>query len=483
MSTKTILKHLLLLPIALCEVCICFCQDLPAADQTTWHSVQQINDNAFQKLNNEYTGLSATLNKQSLRLLDKLEAKERKLYAQAAVTDSARAKQLFEGSKQRYEALRAKLTGQQPVQLKQYLPGLDSMQTSFQFLNQFKSGGQLQQATASLGRLQSNVQYANEIQDFIKERQQQLSTLVDTRLKAQLTAFNKDAYYYGQSLSRYKAALQDPQKQEAMLLSVLRKLPAFQQYMQRNSYFAQLFPAGNGNANAAVAVTGLQTRGQLSGFLQQRAGLPAGQADAVPDPQQYIQPQLPDAQSQLNNLNNKLSGLGGKDAGTATMPDFKPNSQHTKSLFKRLEYGINIQSQHSSGLLPSLSDIGITVGYKVSDGLVTGVGASYKLGWGNGFRHIQLTNEGVGLRSFIDLRAKGSFWLSAGFEENYTQAFKNLDDLHYQVNAWQKSALAGVMKKIRVGKKEGNMQLLYDFLAMMQKPSAQPLKFRIGYTF
>jgi len=49
------------------------------------------------------------------------------------------------------------------------------------------------------------------------------------------------------------------------------------------------------------------------------------------------------------------------------------------------------------------------------------------------------------------------------------------------VNLWQKSALAGITKKYKMGKKEGNMQLLYDFLAGQQRPVAQPLKFRIGY--
>jgi len=43
--------------------------------------------------------------------------------------------------------------------------------------------------------------------------------------------------------------------------------------------------------------------------------------------------------------------------------------------------------------------------------------------------------------------------------------------------------LIGLSRKYKVGKKEGNMQLLYDFLYGRQTPPGTALKFRIGYTF
>ena len=91
---------------------------------------------------------------------------------------------------------------------------------------------------------------------------------------------------------------------------------------------------------------------------------------------------------------------------------FKPNSQKTKSFFRRLEFGINIQSQRSNGYFPVTSDIGLSLGYRLNDKSTIGVGISYKVGWGKNIQHINITHQGVGLRSFVDWKIKGSFWLS-----------------------------------------------------------------------
>jgi hypothetical protein len=39
------------------------------------------------------------------------------------------------------------------------------------------------------------------------------------------------------------------------------------------------------------------------------------------------------------------------------------------------------------------------------------------------------------------------------------------------------------MKKYQLGKRENNIQLLYDFLARSEVPQGQPLQFRIGFGF
>lgn len=105
------------------------------------------------------------------------------------------------------------------------------------------------------------------------------------------------------------------------------------------------------------------------------------------------------------------------------------------------------------------------------------------MGWGSGFRNLKITNQGVGLRSYIDIKAKGSFWISGGFEYNYMKEFEELTDIA-NPDIWQKSGLIGISKKYRIAKnKQGIIQLLYDFLAREQTPGGQSLKFRIGYRF
>jgi hypothetical protein len=75
---------------------------------------------------------------------------------------------------------------------------------------------------------------------------------------------------------------------------------------------------------------------------------------------------------------------------------------------------------------------------------------------------------------------KGSIWISGGYEFDYQHEFEKIDELK-NVNAWQKSGLIGLTKKYKVGKKNGNMQLLWDFMSYSQVPRTTALKFRVGY--
>jgi hypothetical protein len=60
------------------------------------------------------------------------------------------------------------------------------------------------------------------------------------------------------------------------------------------------------------------------------------------------------------------------------------------------------------------------------------------------------------------------------------QQFSSINSIK-NLELWQKSALLGLMKKYSVGKKSGNIQLLYDFLATHEVPQSQALKIRFGF--
>jgi hypothetical protein len=212
-------------------------------------------------------------------------------------------------------------------------------------------------------------------------------------------------------------------------------------------------------------------------MISQRMGATAVSGAGGGNP---MQSQLQAAQGQMDQLKDKINKLGGGNSDMAMPDGFKPNSQKTKSFLQRLEYGFNVQSQGSNNFLPSISDLALTVGYKINDKSTLGVGASYKLGWGRPFNDIHVSSEGVGLRSFLDIKAKGSIWITGGYELNYLQAFSKFDDLK-KPDVWQRSGLLGLTKKYKIGKKQGNMQLLWDFLSYSQVPKAQAIKFRVGY--
>lgn len=111
---------------------------------------------------------------------------------------------------------------------------------------------------------------------------------------------------------------------------------------------------------------------------------------------------------------------------------------------------------------------------------MVGLGAGYKIGWGKDIKHISFSSQGMSLRSFIDIKLKGSIWITGAYEHNYLHEFRNTD-IFRDISGWQRSGLIGLTKKYRIGKKTGNLQLLWDFVSYSQQPKPQPLKFRIGY--
>jgi len=460
-------------------------------DTATVFNINNVSDKALGSINSKYTNLTNSIDNQTLKLLGRMKRKEAKLHAKMQLIDSAKAQELFAGSQAKYQQLQTRL--QAPVEnssskLKQYIPGIDSLQTTMQFLSKNNLSipadklAQIQSITAEVQQLQGRLQQANEVQQYIKEREAQLrEQLSQYGIRKQLLGINKEVYYYQQRLAEYKNLINDKEKLEQFILNKVRSLPAFQGFWQRNSILAQLFPVPQ-NYGTPAALVGLQSRAQVQNIISQR--LPgAFTPTAGGSGGNYLQQQLQQAEGQINTLKDKVSQLGGAASSDMTMPDFKPNSQKTKSFLQRLQYGFNFQNNPSTAVLPAITDLCLSLGYKLSDKAIIGLGAGYKLGLGKGFSHIAFTSQGAGFRSYIDIKVKGSIWTTGGYEYNYMQQFSKLSDLH-NIDVWQKSALLGLTKKYRISKsKEGNIQLLYDFLYKRDVPQGQALKFRVGYEF
>jgi hypothetical protein len=439
---------------------------------------------AISKIENDINTIEENIEKKTFKTLQKLQKQETKLKKVLSLKDSIAAKQLF-NIDNKYKELTSKLRDASKIHgLQEYIPNLDSLTSGFKFLEQAKSlegkfskewASKISGVNKSVDDLKSKLQQANEVKAFIKERRQQLKEQFEKYgLGKHLKKLNKEVYYYQQQLNEYKAMLKDPKKLEQRAIAELTKLPAFKEFMKKHSHLASLFRLPD-NYGSAESLAGLQTRASVQNQLQVRF------TGSSINPQQYIQQQMGQAQGELNKIKDKLNKLGG-GSSDLEMPDFKPNQQKTKSFLKRLEYGANVQSQKTNGLLPVTSDLALTAGYKLNDKSVIGIGASYKLGWGRSFEHIKITHEGIGLRSYIDWKIKGSFWISGGFEQNYQHAFTKIEDLKV-FDAWQTSGLVGLSKKYKIGKKTNNMQLLWDFMSYQQVPRRQPLLFRVGVGF
>ena len=418
----------------------------------------------------------------SMKVLDKLQRGEEKFYTKMlAGKDSMIAKSKLAEVKSKYSELKSKLKNPAIIsKVTQYIPGLDSLNTSLKFLTENGIGGKVKDALTKTTSLQDKFQQAEEIKKFIKERKEQLKQhLEKLGMMKQLKKINKQVYYYAAQVNEYKAILNDPKKIEKKALELLSKTKFFKEFMSKNSLLASLFPMpGDPNDPTNQAnLAGLQTRQQVSNLIQQQV------AAGGPNAQQQFQQNLQAGQAQLSQLKDKVMKFGGSSSEDIMPEGFKKNEQKTKSFLQRLEYGANIQSQKATNFFPVTSDIGLSIGYKPNDKSVIGIGASYKMGLGRGWNNIRISNQGVGLRSYIDWKLKGSLWISGGYEQNYKTVFSDFDQLR-NMNAWQQSGLIGVNKvislKTRLFKKM-SMQLLWDFLSYQQVPRTQAILFRVGY--
>jgi exonuclease VII small subunit len=428
---------------------------------------------------------AASITKQTDKYLSKLQKEEAKLYKKLYKIDSVAANNIFTKSQERYEQLKNKVkdkTGKIRNGGGGYLPWLDTMNTALKFLEQQdgaigKIAGAGKDVKAAMGKVKEferQLKEAENIKELIKQRKQYLNeALKKYNLGNALKKYNKEAWYYAQQLNEIKEVWQDPSKIEAKAIGLLRKLPAFEKFFQQFGELAGVFTIPQ---DYATNMNGLQTVSMVQNQLQNRI------AAIGPNAQQTVQQNIQAAQASLTQIRNRINQFG-QSQGSLDMPDFKPNIQRTKSFKQRLEYGSNFQTVKSTTFFPLTSDLGLSLGYKLSDKSIIGIGGSYKLGWGKDIRHIRLSHQGIGLRTYGEWKLKGNFYISGGAEWNYRYEFRNFSVLN-DFSGWQKSALVGLSKKYSIGKKwKGNVQVLFDFLYKKQIPQTQPVVFRTGYTF
>jgi hypothetical protein len=468
----------------------CFAQELGG----TTDKIINFPTKLFSKIQGKTASLDQQLTRQTEKYLQKMASREAKLQKKLYKVDSAAAKRLFANSAQQYAALQQKIAfdtgGHVAIPLTgEYQPYTDSLKGSLSFLQQnpqlagAAKSQALQSSIAQLQQLQAKMQDADAAKAFIQQRKQEIGNYISQHanlqnlLGSQYQGFNQEVYYYSQQVRAYKEMLNHPDQLEQKALALLDQLPAFQQFIKNNSQLAGLFnlPA---NYGSPAALAGLQTRDQVSQAIQGQL------ASGGPGAQAALTSNLQSAQQGLDSYKDKLSQLGG-GSGDIDMPNFTPNNQKTKTFLKRLQLGTDLQTTRTNYYFPTRTDLGLSVGYKLNDKATIGVGASYKIGWGTGFNHIALSSQGAGLRSFLDIKIKGSFSATGGLEYNYTTPIHSLQDLKVESN-WTRSGLIGVSKTMGVKNrffKQTKLQLLWDFLSYQQRPRTQPVIFRVGYSF
>lgn len=436
--------------------------------------------NKIQKTDEHITSLTN-------RALTKLQKQEQKLYKKLYKIDSVAAKNIFSQPANHYKEAQQKINSTvQQVQGKfsgEYISYLDTLTNSVAFIKEGKEvlnmskevQQKLKDASEKVKGLNNTVQQTEQLKQYIAQRKEYLKNQLSryTSLSKDLTKLNKTVFYYSQQVREVKEALKDPKKAEQKVMALLRENRMFQEFIKKNSFLAGIFDIPENYATTGLG--SLQTTSQVQQIIQARLTVMG------PNAQQQMQQNIQTAQQQLSTVRNRFPFLNSPQE----MPDFKPNMERTKQFKKRLEMGTNIQTVRAQTYFPTTTDFALSIGYRLNEKSVIGIGSSVKMGWGTGIDNIRITSSGYSLRSFIDWKLKGSLWLSGGYELNYLNASRRLTDLTFK-NAQKQSALFGLSKIVDMKSKffkKTKIQILYDALWKIQTPVTEPVKFRVGYNF
>lgn len=460
---------------------------ITAQDSTTVPGSRAVNE-YVKNIDSKAGHLSQQLDKFTAKALRKFQKQEAVINRKLAGKDSLKAMMLLGNAAEQYKQLEQRLQNTNSIQ--QYIPAFDTISTSLKFLQQnpqlasiANGTGKLKETLARVNGLGGKLGKAEEIKKFLKNRKQLLKEqLGQLGFARQLKKLNKKSFYYNQRLNEYESLLKDHKKAERKALELLSKSLLFKNFMRKNSMLASLFrlPGDPDDPVSTASLAGLQTRAQVTGLIQQQI------ANAGPNALSQLQQNVQEAQGQLTKLKNKItqSGEGNSDA---EIPDgFRKNNQRVKSFWKKWELSVNTQSNKPNSLFPVTTDLSMLVGFRPHDRYVVGVGIGGLIGWGKDIRHIDVSSQGMSIKSFAEIKLKGSFHFATGYEMNYRSEIRSIEQLN-DYSAWSRSGFAGISKVVSIKSKffkKVKAQLLWDFLSYNQIPRvSQPVVFRVGYLF
>ena len=454
----------------------------------------RISAKLFSQINSRASYLDRQLERQTQKYLQRMMRQEAALKKRLSKVDSAGSQYLFlNNPEQQYAALTYKVKTDTSRLSKPrgvaYLPYADSLQGTASFLSKNPGLSSVnpavaEAATGQLQTLQAKMMDADYARQFMVMRKTQIQQYMLTHapfaagIKNIYTTYNTELLYYTQQLNAYKEMLNDPGKLLTNALAILDRIPAFTSFMQKNSFLSGIAGVPP-DYNMESKLAGMQTREMVNGMVQKQVS--AGGPNAASALSQSLQ----SAQGQLVQLKAKLASLGSGSQDADLPPNYSVNSQRTKTLWRRLQYGVNLQTVQGNNYFPVTTDIGVSLGYKLNDKSTIGIGTSYKIGWGSDISHIHLSGQGSSIRSFLDYKLKRGISLTGGYEFNYQPVPPLISHL-IPAESWQRSGLIGLSKTISMRSKfikETKVQLLWDFLSYQQIPKTQPILFRVGYNF
>lgn len=240
--------------------------------------LQQFPSRYFAKVSSKADLFNRRMTKRTEKSLRRLQKQEEKINAKLLKVDSVAAKGLALGNSidsisHLQELVRNKVTKiTSRIPGGKYIPYLDSLQTSLNFLSKYQSdlskvGGvekgssgslsKLQEAQGNMQQLEGKLNQAQNVQEYIQQRQQLLNESLSkygSLFTKNLGSISKESYYFKTTIENYKELWQHPGQVESKAMELLNTMPAFTKFMQEHSMIASLFriPSGYGSAVQAV---------------------------------------------------------------------------------------------------------------------------------------------------------------------------------------------------------------------------------------
>jgi hypothetical protein len=311
----------------------------------------------------------------------------------------------------------------------------------------------------------------------IKKHQETLKNygIRTPELAGKIKEINKDCYYYMQGMNGFKDIYTNPAKgiENSLLknLSLNKDFKIFQGQMSTIPLSTSSLNTSVLTGNAMPDMTGYQTKAQVQAMLPQNA------SGITPDAKLQLI-------SNMQNGLNKFTELRDEKPDLSMLkdkPDFKVNPFKGLPLRKRFIPGITFQPQIKKLNEPFIIDMGLTLGFKLSDRLMPMIGASTKVGFGKDIHNIALSYQGVVVRAGFDTKLFYGFSIQGWYEATWKplpDKFTETPSLHYP----QPSLIAGICNTYKISKKvNGTLMIGYDFFYNKHIPYTSPWVIRMGW--
>ena len=171
--------------------------------QFSFSQQSNVNSAFVENVSGRVSDLESKLDKKTAKALQAFQKQEEKIIRKLSLQDSSKAAEMARNSREKFENLKQGL--ENPGKLKEYIPFLDTLKTSLNFLQAGGVDTKINDAISKVNGLENQLQKAESIKSFIRERKQLLKEQLDNLgFAKELKKLNKQAYYYSQQVSEYK---------------------------------------------------------------------------------------------------------------------------------------------------------------------------------------------------------------------------------------------------------------------------------------